>query len=1098
MLTLVKRLDKGQPLSYEEMDGNFDSINNDLSTKITSTSSSINIINAILSLRDGVNIDGDTLNKLRNLIVDLETRKINIVDIVNNLNTDSLIKPLSATQGKLLKEALDLEILNRTNSNNTGTAVLNSTIEAEANARIAADNLEVTNRTNADNAEIAARIAAITAEANARAAAITAEATARANADTIETNARIAADTAENINRNTAISTETNARKAADTALGLRIDNLLSNIDPVALDSLSEIVSAFQSADGNLVTSINTLSTNLNASLSNEIINRTNADTTNLATAKAYTDSNIATEVTNRTAGDTAQTTALNNEVTRATTAEASLQSAITTEVNNRSTAITTEVTNRNAAITVETNRATTAESNLQTALTTETTNRTSADSAEATARTNADATETAARIAADNLKVNITDIVNVLTSTVTNVPLSAAQGKALNDSLTSQVATLTTNLNTEVTNRNSAVTTEATARANAITTEVTNRDTAISTAIATEVTNRNTAISTEATNRTNADTALQTSLNTEITNRTNADTALGVRIDNILSNVDATALNSLAELVTAFQAADSNLQTSINNLSSGATSNLSAEITNRTNADTTNLATAKAYTDSSIATEVTNRNSAITTETNARVAADTAEAQARSDAITAEVTNRNNAINATMATEVTARTNVDNLKVNITDIVNVLTSTVTNVPLSAAQGKVLNDNLTAEISNRTTSVSTNLATAKSYTDSSIATEVTARSTAVSNAQTTAATDATNKANVAQSNAIAASAPVAHVGSTGTAHGTVTTTVAGFMLASDKVKIDAISGTNTGDETNATILSKIGSTSVPNATNAANANTLGSYGESSFLRFRGVINETAIGDTATDAARTSGVYQISYPTATDALLDIGGIGGSTPRVQLRFNYGDDIWFRAARDTETNWDSVTSKGVRLLHSGNFGSYSPSLTGSGASGNWNINSATATNVSWAGVTSKPTTVSGYGIVDAASLSSNTYNGGQFITELNKGTVSSGTVTFSFAGSNVQKLTVGGALTIALAGSPPTGIFADMTIELVNGGSAALTLPTINWILPATGAPASTFSAYLAAVGRSPSTLQSAGTDFIYLWTTNGGTTVYGKII
>ena len=65
---------------------------------------------------------------------------------------------------------------------------------------------------------------------------------------------------------------------------------------------------------------------------------------------------------------------------------------------------------------------------------------------------------------------------------------------------------------------------------------------------------------------------------------------------------------------------------------------------------------------------------------------------------------------------------------------------------------------------------------------------------------TTAANDATAKAN----NAKSASAPISHVGSTGVAHGQATTFEAGFMSATDKSKLDAITGTNTGDQTDVT------------------------------------------------------------------------------------------------------------------------------------------------------------------------------------------------------------------------------------------------------------------------------------------------------
>ena len=68
----------------------------------------------------------------------------------------------------------------------------------------------------------------------------------------------------------------------------------------------------------------------------------------------------------------------------------------------------------------------------------------------------------------------------------------------------------------------------------------------------------------------------------------------------------------------------------------------------------------------------------------------------------------------------------------------------------------------------------------------------------------------TNTYSISTHNHDSAYAPIAHVGAGGTAHAAVTTTVNGFMLAADKVKVDALSGTNTGDETAATIKTKLG------------------------------------------------------------------------------------------------------------------------------------------------------------------------------------------------------------------------------------------------------------------------------------------------
>ena len=87
----------------------------------------------------------------------------------------------------------------------------------------------------------------------------------------------------------------------------------------------------------------------------------------------------------------------------------------------------------------------------------------------------------------------------------------------------------------------------------------------------------------------------------------------------------------------------------------------------------------------------------------------------------------------------------------------------------------------------------------------------TAQATADTAVQTAAATDATTKANAAQAAAIAASTPVAHIGSGGAAHANaVAGGAAGFMTGTDKTKLDAITGTNSGDETLSALNNKLG------------------------------------------------------------------------------------------------------------------------------------------------------------------------------------------------------------------------------------------------------------------------------------------------
>jgi hypothetical protein len=103
------------------------------------------------------------------------------------------------------------------------------------------------------------------------------------------------------------------------------------------------------------------------------------------------------------------------------------------------------------------------------------------------------------------------------------------------------------------------------------------------------------------------------------------------------------------------------------------------------------------------------------------------------------------------------------------------------------------------------------------------------------------------------------------------------------------------------------------------------------------------------------------------------------------------------------------------------------------------------------------------------------------------IDEGTVSSGTVTFSRSAANMQRLQVGGALTIAVSNWPTSGLFGDLILEIVNGGAAAITWPTLKWI---------------KGDGSTQSTpyrnLQASGTDWIVLFTRDGGSNVYARFL
>jgi hypothetical protein len=106
------------------------------------------------------------------------------------------------------------------------------------------------------------------------------------------------------------LNSEISRATAAEAALGVRIDNVLSNIDPAALDSLSEVVAAFQNADSDLNSAISTLASDLTDDLNQEI--------------------------SNRISGQNTLQSAIDSEKTRAQTVESSLQSQITSEQSSR------------------------------------------------------------------------------------------------------------------------------------------------------------------------------------------------------------------------------------------------------------------------------------------------------------------------------------------------------------------------------------------------------------------------------------------------------------------------------------------------------------------------------------------------------------------------------------------------------------------------------------------------------------------------------------------------------------------------------------------------------------------------------------------
>jgi predicted nucleic acid-binding Zn-ribbon protein len=222
---------------------------------------------------------------------------------VSEAETDIIAIENAATTLTGRVSTLETDLASEVSRAEAAEAELESDLAAEVTARIAAVSAEQTRAEAAESgladdiaSETSAREAAVAAEVTAREAAVSAEATARG----------------------AAISAETTAREAAISSVNTRIDNVLSNIDPAALDSLTEVVSAFQSADGSLTDAI----TNLTASS---------------ATA-------VAAEETRALAAEAALQTAIDNEVSARQTAISDLASEIASDIAD-------EVSAREAAV---------------------------------------------------------------------------------------------------------------------------------------------------------------------------------------------------------------------------------------------------------------------------------------------------------------------------------------------------------------------------------------------------------------------------------------------------------------------------------------------------------------------------------------------------------------------------------------------------------------------------------------------------------------------------------------------------------------------------------------------------------------------------
>lgn len=131
----------------------------------------------------------------------------------------------------------------------------------------------------------------------------------------------------------------------------------------------------------------------------------------------------------------------------------------------------------------------------------------------------------------------------------------------------------------------------------------------------------------------------------------------------------------------------------------------------------------------------------------------------------------------------------------------------------------------------------------------------------------------------------AASTPIAHVGSGGAEHAVATTSVAGFMSGADKTKLNAITGTNTGDETTGTIQAKLGIITLSGSNTGDQTTITGNAGTATKLATPRAINGVAFDGSAPitiNAVDSTARVAVSSLGVASGVATLGSDGKLTP------------------------------------------------------------------------------------------------------------------------------------------------------------------------------------------------------------------------
>ena len=370
---------------------------------------------------------------------------------------------------------------------------------------------------------------------------IDAEASTRSSADVV-LQSNIDAEVTRATARENAIEI---AYQSADSVLSGRIDLLLNNTDSDALDSFAEIIAAFEDADDALSASIIANSSAITA----EVTRATNKET--------EINDRVSVEISRAQSAESALAVQIGQETTRATQAEAALSARISTEEG-----LSTSLQNQ---ITAEVTRATNEEVRIEGRLDSEISRATGAEVANAQNITD----EIVARAVAD------TQVRADLGADIVTAEAAAKAHAEAQDALMIGDASVDGTVSNTVTDR------IATAKAEAII-ESSNSVSIENAARIAEDSDINARIDQELIDRAAGDTTLQGNIDTEEAARIAGDANLQSQVDFITSNTDPAALDSLTEIVSAFQSSDSDMSALI----ASNTTAISAENARATNAE--------------------------------------------------------------------------------------------------------------------------------------------------------------------------------------------------------------------------------------------------------------------------------------------------------------------------------------------------------------------------------------------------------------------------------------------------------------------------------------------------------------------------------